>query len=107
MMFITHLHVFVQINIVVVFPCTIVHVVLNHPPPHVHLSLSLSLSLFSSSLHISFCRVKLTQYIHDVTVLFPNMKQEGVSAQDQTWKGWGDGRTERDAYLQVQHPTLG
>ena len=26
-------------------------------------------------------RVKLTQYIHDVTVLFPNMKQDGVSLQ--------------------------
>ena len=90
MMFITHLHMLVQINIVLVFPCTIVYVVVSPPPPRP--PLSLSLSLFSSSLHISFYRVKLTQYIHDVTVLFPNMKQEGVSAQDQTWKGGGGGR---------------
>ena len=45
----------------------------THTHTHVTLSLSLSLSLSPSQ------RVKLTQYIHDVTVLFPNMKQCSVS----------------------------
>ena len=34
--------------------------------------------VYSTCTHLT-CRVKLTQYIHDVTVLFPTMKQFGVS----------------------------